>query len=518
MTAAVESSVEQGRSDTTLEDWTPRPRVAEFLDGPLGLWTDGEERPSSRAPTGTGNSLSVVNPATGDLLATVSSASPKDVDDAVATARRAFAAGTWSELAPAGREEVLRRLAQLMDEHAEELAELDCLDNGMPLAHAREEVAGAAAHLRYFAGWCGKVHGETIPPYRAEGVMAYTEREPIGVVGAVTAWNFPLDNAVWKLGAPLACGNSVVLKPAEETPLSALYLARLADEAGLPKGVLGVVTGTGEVAGAALCAHGDVDKIAFTGSTATGREIVKASAGNLKRVTLELGGKSPSIVMADADLDRHLEQIVRAVMHNSGQVCSAGSRVYVQRAIAADVVDGVKEAAARLRLGPGWLATSDLGPLVSVSQLQRVLGFIESGSSDGAQLVAGGTRCGGALANGYFVEPTVFDEVRDAMSIAREEIFGPVMSILPFEDLDEVVARANASPYGLAAGVWTRDVGVAHHLAKRLSAGTVWVNCYNRFDPAVPFGGYRQSGYGRELGEAALDEYTQRKSVWIDLS
>ncbi len=496
--------------------WTPNPRVATFLAEPHGLWIDDEERQASRG-TIPPRVLDVVNPATGEPLATVAAASGSDVDDAVAAARGAVAAGTWARMAPEGREEVLRRLAQLVDDHTEELAQLDCLDNGMPLASAREEVAGAAAHLRYFAGWCGKLHGETITPYRTQNHFVYTEREPLGVVAAITAWNFPLDNAVWKLGAPLACGNSVVLKPAEETPLSALYLARLSADAGLPKGVFSVVTGTGEEAGAALSGHVDVDKVAFTGSTQTGREVVRASAVNLKRVTLELGGKSPSIVLADADLDRHLEQIVRAVMHNSGQVCSAGSRVFVQRPIAGDVAAGAKEAAARLRVGPGWLPTTDLGPLVSAPQLDRVLGFISAGSADGAELVAGGQRLGAELAGGYFVEPTVFAAVRDDMPIARDEIFGPVLSILPFDDLDEVVARANASVYGLAAGVWTRDIGAAHDLARRLAAGTVWVNCYNRFDPAIPFGGYRQSGYGRELGEAALDEYTQRKSVWIGL-
>lgn len=493
--------------------WQPSRAVASFLAESHGLWIDGEVRPAK-----SGDAICVVNPADGNVLSMVGAGTHEDVDAAVASAKRSFSRGAWAGLAPEAREETLRRLGGLIDEHAEELAQLDCLDNGMSLSLARSEVAGAAAHLRYFAGWCSKIQGETIPPHRGGPYVVFTAREPIGVVGAVTAWNFPLDNAVWKLGASLACGNSVVLKPSEETPLSALYLARLAAEAGLPPGVLNVVTGLGAVAGAALSSHPDVDKIAFTGSTTTGRDIVKASAGNLKRVTLELGGKSPSIVLGDADLDKHLPSIVGAVMHNSGQVCSAGSRVFVQRSLAAEFVEGARTITEQLRVGPGWTEKSEVGPLVSSRQLGRVLGYMGQGSQEGARIVSGGGRRLGELASGYFVEPTIFADVQDNMSIATDEIFGPVMSVLAFDDLDELVARANNTVYGLAAGVWTQDVGLAHRLARVLRTGTVWINCYNRFDPAVPFGGYGQSGYGRELGEAALGEYTQRKSVWLDFS
>jgi acyl-CoA reductase-like NAD-dependent aldehyde dehydrogenase len=493
--------------------WEPAPSVVSFLSESHGLWIDGEVRPAkSHEP------ICVVNPADGTVLSVVGAGTHEDVDAAVGAAKDSFARGAWSGLSPEDREETLRRLSGLIDEHAEELAQLDCLDNGMSLALARSEVAGAASHLRYFAGWCSKIQGETISPHRGGPYVVFTAREPIGVIGAVTAWNFPLDNAIWKIGASLACGNSVVLKPSEETPLSALYLARLAAEAGIPPGVLNVVTGLGAVAGAALSSHRDIDKIAFTGSSATGREIVRASAGNLKRVTLELGGKSPSIVLGDADLERHVPSIVGAVMHNSGQVCSAGSRVFVQRSIVAEFLDGARNIAEQLRVGPGWTEESEVGPLVSSRQLGRVLGYMEQGSQAGARIVSGGTRRLGELESGYFVEPTIFADVRDEMSIATDEIFGPVMSVLAFDDLDEVVMRANSTAYGLAAGIWTQDVGLAHRLARVLRSGTVWINCYNRFDPAVPFGGYGQSGYGRELGEAALDEYTQRKSVWLDFS
>lgn len=474
-----------------------------------GQWIDGRAREAESDAR-----LEVENPATAEVIAHVADGSAADVDRAVRSARTAFEDGRWSRIAGAARETVMRRLADLLEEHAEELATIDTLDNGMPIVQARGEVASSAAHLRYFAGWSSKLEGTTITPSSGTNAHVFTRNEPLGVIGAITAWNTPLDNVSWKAGAALATGNSLVLKPAEQTPLSALRFAELATEAGLPDGVLNVVTGRGQSAGAALSEHLDVDRVAFTGSTSTGRRIVSASVGNLKRVTLELGGKSPVIVMPDADLDRHGERIVAAVMKNSGQICTAGSRVYVHKAIAQEFLERAAAIAGALQVGDGLDPATQIGPLVSRAQLDRVLGFIDSGRSDGAAVVAGGRAADSA---GYFIEPTIFERVNDRMQISREEIFGPVMSVLEFEDVDDAIARANDSSYGLGAGVFTTDLATAHTLADRLHVGTVWVNSYNYFDPAVPFGGVKQSGYGRELGRLSLEECTAEKTVWIAL-
>jgi len=483
-------------------------RATAFLDSPHGHWVDGRD---AGAPE---HELPVIDPATGARIATVAAGTAEDVDRAVRSARAAFADRRWAGLAPARREAVLRRVADLLEEHAEELAALDTLDNGMPLWQARDGVASSAAHLRYFAGWATKLEGSTITPSQGSRYPVFVRREPVGVIGAVIAWNTPLVNAVWKIGAALASGNSLVLKPAEETPLTALRLAGLATLAGLPDGVLNVVTGVGEVAGAALTGHPGLDRVAFTGSTDTGRLVAAAAAQQLTRASLELGGKSPVIVLPDVDLDAHAERIVAAVMFNAGQICTAGTRVYVHR----DVADAFYEATARiaggLRVGRGLDPDTQVGPVVSRVQHERVLDYIEAGSHGGATLVTGGAAPVGA-AGGYFVAPTIFKDVDDTMPIAREEIFGPVMSVLEFDDLDDVVRRANDSPYGLAAGVWTSHVATAHRLADRLQVGTVWINCYNQFDPAVPFGGYKHSGYGRELGQASLEACTHYKTVWV---
>jgi acyl-CoA reductase-like NAD-dependent aldehyde dehydrogenase len=485
--------------------------VARFLARGHGLLIDG-----AFAPAAGGATFATLNPATGAPLCDVAAGDAADVDRAVAAARRALPA--WAALLPAQRERLLLRFAEAVEAHKEELAQLETLDNGKPFAVAHNvEVNVAIGQLRYYAGWPTKLTGETYA-VSSPGFHVYTRREPLGVCAAITPWNYSLVMAAQKIGPALAAGNTLVLKPAEQTPLTALRLGELALEAGIPPGVFNVVTGLGPTAGAALAHHGGVDKVAFTGSTEVGKEIQRAAAGNLKHVSLELGGKSPLILFADvADLDAAANAALWAIFANSGQNCVAGARLYVQRPIYAEILDRLAALTQKLRVGPGLDPASDLGPLISSAQLDRVLGFIARGRAAGGDLVAGGHRLAGELAGGYFVAPTIFTGVDDAAELARAEIFGPVLSVFPFDTEDEVVARANALPFGLAAGVWTENVGRAHRMAARLKAGVVWINTYDWFDPAVPFGGMGESGQGRELGRQVMEMYTELKSVWVKI-
>jgi len=481
-------------------------RVEKFLQGTKKLYINGEFVESV-----SGKTFETPNPATGETLATLYEAQAEDIDRAVKAARKAFDEGKWSKMSAAQRSRLMYKLADLMEEHKEALAQLETLDNGKPIRETTNaDLPLAIEHMRYYAGWSTKITGQTIPV--AGPFFNYTRHEPVGVVGQIIPWNFPLLMAMWKLGAALATGCTVVLKPAEQTPLSALYLAELIEEAGFPPGVVNVVPGFGETAGQALVDHPEVDKIAFTGSTEVGKLIMESCAKTIKRVTLELGGKSPNIILPDADLSKAIPGALNGVMFNQGQVCSAGSRVFIQKKHFDNVVADMASHAKKIKQGFGLEETTEMGPLVSEEQQNRVLNYIEKGIDEGAELLAGGKK---PREEGYFVEPTIFADVRDDMTIAKEEIFGPVIAAMPFEDLDELIERANKTEYGLAAGLWTQDVKKAHYVANRLRAGTVWVNCYNAFDAASPFGGYKQSGLGREMGSYALDNYTEVKSVWI---
>jgi phenylacetaldehyde dehydrogenase len=456
-----------------------------------------------------GKTFPTYNPATGDVLARVAEGDKEDIDLAVKAARAAFENGPWRKMSASQRGRLIWKIADLIDANKEELAELEMLDNGKPLKVARvADVPLAADLFRYMAGWATKIEGNTIPI--AGKFFAYTLREPVGVVGQIIPWNFPLLMAAWKLGPALAAGCCVVLKPAEQTPLSALRLGELIQEAGIPDGVVNIVSGYGETAGAALAAHPDVDKVAFTGSTEVGKLIVQAAAGNLKKVSLELGGKSPNIVFADGDLDAAIKGASMAIFFNHGQCCCAGSRLYIEKPIFDKVVEGVSEQASKIKVGPGWEQSTDMGPLVSEEQMNRVCGYLETGFAEGAKATVGGQRNGD---KGYFVNPTVLVNTHDKMKVVQEEIFGPVVTAIPFADPAEMMTKANDTMYGLAAGIWTKDISKAHRMAAELRAGTVWINCYNVFDAAMPFGGYKQSGWGREMGHDALENYTETKAV-----
>ena len=477
----------------------------------------GHEHPmligSEWVPAASGKTFETYNPATGEVLARVAAGDSEDIDRAVKTARAALETGPWSSMKPNERGRLMHRLGDLILEHGDELAALETLDNGKPLGIARAaDVALAADHFHYYAGWATKIEGNTIPISTPGDYHAYTLRDPVGVVGQIIPWNFPLLMAAWKLGPALAAGVTVVLKPAEQTPLSALRLGELILEAGIPPGVVNVVPGLGETAGGALAAHDDVDKVAFTGSTEVGRLIVRAAAGNLKKVSLELGGKSPNIVFADADLESAIAGAANAIFFNHGQCCCAGSRLYADASVYDDVVQGVTDHAKQINVGSGLDPDSDMGPLVSQEQFERVTGYLESGRREGAETLVGGDRVGD---RGYFVAPTVLAKTNPKMKVEAEEIFGPVVTVTPFKDVEDVLPRAHDTNYGLAAGVWTQDVSKAHRMARRLRAGTVWVNCYNVFDASMPFGGYKESGWGREMGHEALELYTEVKSVCV---
>ncbi len=462
-----------------------------------------------------GKTFATLNPATGQTICPVAEGDKADIDLAVKAARKAYDHGPWSRMSGAERGRLLHKLADAIETHKEELAALETLDNGKPITEAlTADLPLTMQCYRYYAGWADKIVGQTIP--LSGNYFCYTRHEPIGVVGQIIPWNFPLLMQAWKWGPALACGNTVVLKPAEQTPLTALRIAQLAQDVGFPDGVINVVPGYGPTAGAALASHMDVDKIAFTGETSTGKIVMTAAANsNLKRVSLELGGKSPNVVFADADLDAAIEGAYFGLFFNQGQCCVAGSRLFVEEKVYDEFVHKMSVKTKARKIGDPFDLTTEQGPQVSQEQMDRILGYIEHGKSDGAKLVSGGARSG---SDGYFVQPTVFADVQDEMKIAQEEIFGPVMSILKFKNADEVVDRGNKTFYGLAAAVWTRDVKKAHAIAHRLKAGTVWVNCYDVFDAAAPFGGFKMSGIGRELGQYALNLYTEVKTVTMAMS
>ena len=497
--------------DSLPETYIPLlPEVEAFLSSPLMPYIDGKA-----IPTRSEQVFETLDPSSGRRLAEVGRAQREDADTAVLAARKAFDTGDWwLKMSPSDRSKCIWRLAELMEQHADALAQLDALDNGKPVETARTvDVPLSAEHLYYYAGWPSKIEGSTVP-LNQPNMLNYTLREPVGVVGLISPWNYPLLMATWKFAPALAAGNCVIVKPAEQTPLSALYVAKLTEEAGFPPGVFNVLPGYGEEAGAALVEHRGVDKIGFTGSVEVARKIVQGSVGNLKRVSLELGGKSPNIVFADADIEQAAVGSTWAIFGNNGQSCTAGSRLYIQRPVFEEVIDGMRAETQKIKVGPGMGQEQvNLGPVISDEQLGRVMGYIQDGFENGAQAVTGGNRMGD---DGYFIEPTIFTDASDNLRLVREEIFGPVVCAMPFDDVDEIVGRANDTDFGLAAGLWTKDVRKAHALAKRLRAGTIWINTWGNTEAGSPFGGYKQSGYGREMGKEAIDLYTEVKSVWVN--
>lgn len=462
-----------------------------------------------------GETFEAIYPGTGKTIAHVASGAAADVDVAAQAARRAFDNGPWPKMNGSERAKLLWKIADLMEQNIEELAELETLNNGKPLLESlRVDLPQSIACFRYFAGWSGKVMGQTIEPEARANAICYTLREPVGVCGQIIPWNFPIQMAAWKIAPALACGNTVVIKPAEQTSLSILRLGELMMEAGVPNGVVNIVTGFGATAGAALVEHPEVDKIAFTGSVEVGKIIMRSAANTLKKVTLELGGKSPNIVFADSNLELAAKYALSGIFFNQGQMCTAGSRIMIERSARDQFMEVLTSRAKKMTVGDPLNMKTRMGSLISQEQMNRVLGYIEKGKQAGAALVAGGERVG---SEGYFVQPTVFDEVQHEMEIAQEEIFGPVASVITFEDVNDALRIANGTRFGLAAGVWTNDIKKALTFAKNVHAGTVWVNTYNMTDNALPFGGYKESGIGRELGPAALEMYTHTKTVWVEL-